>query len=78
MSDVSESSSGINVKHIQANNSVDNPSLQITTHKLNGQNFLQWSQSVKLYVKGKGKISYTRKGNKYMLYKEKINTCAQN
>ncbi|KAK9208427.1 hypothetical protein WN944_000781 [Citrus x changshan-huyou] len=30
----------------------------ITTHKLNSQNFLQWSQFVKLYVKGKGKMGY--------------------
>ena len=58
MSNVSESSSGVNIKHVQANSSVNNPSLQITTHKLNGQNFLQWSQSVKLYVKGKGKTDY--------------------
>lgn len=29
-------------------------SLQITIHKMNGQNFLQWSQSVKMYLQGRG------------------------
>ena len=32
--------------------------LSITSHKLNGSNFLQWSQSVKLFVRGKGKFGY--------------------
>lgn len=30
----------------------------ITTHKLNGTNFLQWSQSVTLFIKGRGKIGH--------------------
>lgn len=34
--------------------SVDNLSLQITTHRLNGQNVLRWPQLVKLFIKGKG------------------------
>ena len=29
--------------------------LPITSHKLNGHNFLQWSQSVLMFVRGKGK-----------------------
>ncbi|KAJ9556965.1 hypothetical protein OSB04_011579 [Centaurea solstitialis] len=29
--------------------------LPITGHKLNGHNFLQWSQSVMLYIRGRGK-----------------------
>ncbi|EOY17116.1 Cysteine-rich RLK (RECEPTOR-like protein kinase) 8 [Theobroma cacao] len=33
-------------------------SLQITQHKLNGANFLEWSQSVMLVIRGKGKLSY--------------------
>lgn len=33
-------------------------SLQITIHKLNGQNFLQWSQSVKMYLRGRGRLGY--------------------
>ena len=36
----------------------DNPSLHITTHKLNGLNFLRWSQFVKLLIHGKGKLGY--------------------
>ncbi|KAG6508688.1 hypothetical protein ZIOFF_034068 [Zingiber officinale] len=31
---------------------------QITTIKLNGDNFLRWSQSVKMYIRGRGMISY--------------------
>ncbi|GAV56478.1 UBN2_3 domain-containing protein [Cephalotus follicularis] len=33
-------------------------SLQITSHKLNGKKFLQWSQSVLLVIRGRGKIRY--------------------
>ena len=33
-------------------------SLQITTHKLNGKNYLEWSQSVKLAIDGRGKLGY--------------------
>ena len=36
----------------------DSPSLRITTHKLSGLNFLRWSQSVKLFIRGKGKLGY--------------------
>ena len=30
----------------------------ITSHKLNGSNFMEWSQSVKLFVQGRGKFGY--------------------
>ena len=33
-------------------------SLQITTHKLNGKNYLEWSQSVKLAIDGHEKLGY--------------------
>ena len=33
-------------------------SLQITIHKLNGKNYLEWSQSVKLAIDGRGKLGY--------------------
>ena len=33
-------------------------SYSITSHKLNGGNYMEWSQSVKLYVQGKGKFGY--------------------
>ncbi|XP_017981569.1 PREDICTED: uncharacterized protein LOC18592547 [Theobroma cacao] len=36
----------------------ENHSLQITQHKLNGANFLEWSQSVMLVIRGKGKLDY--------------------
>ena len=36
----------------------ENISQQITTQKLNGKNFLQWSRSVQMVVRGKGKIGY--------------------
>ncbi|KZV48799.1 hypothetical protein F511_09220 [Dorcoceras hygrometricum] len=36
----------------------DNLSLQITNHKLNSRNFLQWSQSVLLVIRGRGKMGY--------------------
>ena len=32
--------------------------LPITGHKLNGNNYLQWSQSVMMYVCGRGKDEY--------------------
>ncbi|KAG8391052.1 hypothetical protein BUALT_Bualt01G0147800 [Buddleja alternifolia] len=30
----------------------------ITGHKLNGQNFIQWAQSVRIFISGKGKEDY--------------------
>lgn len=35
-----------------------NLSLQTTSHKLNGQYYLQWLQSVKMFIRGKGKFGY--------------------
>ena len=35
---------------------VESPSIQITSHRLNGDNFLRWAQSVKFFVCGKGKM----------------------
>lgn len=35
-----------------------NPTLQVTTVKLNGKNYLPWSQSFKLFVKGEGLMGY--------------------
>ena len=32
--------------------------IQITTIRLNGENFWRWSQSVRMYVRGRGKIGY--------------------
>jgi hypothetical protein len=36
----------------------ENQTLQITTAKLDGFNYLSWSQSALLYVKSKGQIGY--------------------
>jgi hypothetical protein len=36
----------------------DNMSLQITTEKLNGLNYSTWSQSVEMYITGRGKVQY--------------------
>ena len=33
-------------------------SKHITSHKLNGHNFLQWSQSVLMFISGRGKDDY--------------------
>ena len=33
-------------------------SIQITNIKLNRDNFLRWSQSVRMYIRGRGKIGY--------------------
>ena len=38
--------------------SFDSQSLQITQHRLNGQNFREWCQSVTLVIKRKGKYGY--------------------
>ena len=36
----------------------DNMSLQITLEKLNGSNYSTWSQSVEMYITGRGKMQY--------------------
>ena len=36
----------------------DNMSLQITPEKLNGSNYSTWSQSVEIYITGRGKVQY--------------------
>ncbi|XP_073152035.1 uncharacterized protein [Henckelia pumila] len=36
----------------------DNSSLQISAHKLNGHNYLQWAQSVKIVICDRGKMGY--------------------
>ena len=33
-------------------------SFQLTRHKLNGHNFLEWAQSMKLAIDGRGKLGY--------------------
>ena len=44
--------------HSGSANTTDNIILPITGHKLNGQNFIQWAQSVRIFICGKGKEEY--------------------
>ena len=39
-------------------NGLDNTSFQLTVEKLNGKNNLEWAQSIKLVIDGKGKLGY--------------------
>ena len=43
---------------ISLTQTTESPILQITTQRLNRQNFLRWSQYVKLFIRGRGKIDY--------------------
>ncbi|KAJ4721162.1 hypothetical protein OWV82_008883 [Melia azedarach] len=36
----------------------ESSSIHITTHKLNGSNFLRWAQSVKFFIRGRGKMGW--------------------
>jgi transposase InsO family protein len=36
----------------------DSHSIQITSFRLNGSNYFRWSQSVQMYIRGKGKMGY--------------------
>ena len=61
MSDITETSNN-STDSIQAtptqNSISESHSVQITTICLNGENFLRWSQSVHMYIHGRGKIGY--------------------
>ena len=39
-------------------NGADNSSFQLTVEKLNGKNYLEWAQSIKLVIDRKGKLGY--------------------
>ena len=41
-----------------SNSSADSNLMPITGHKLNGNNYLQWSHSVMMFICGKGKDDY--------------------
>ncbi|KAJ9561371.1 hypothetical protein OSB04_006531 [Centaurea solstitialis] len=51
-------SSGLATGNAQNAPYTDNSSLVITNHKLDGKNFLQWSQSVLMVIRGRGKLGY--------------------
>ncbi|RVW97656.1 Retrovirus-related Pol polyprotein from transposon TNT 1-94 [Vitis vinifera] len=44
--------------HSDSASTTDGIILPITGHKLNGQNFIQWAQSVRIFICGKGKEEY--------------------
>ncbi|RVW43701.1 hypothetical protein CK203_080512 [Vitis vinifera] len=44
--------------HSGSASTTDGIILPITGHKLNGQNFIQWAQSVRIFICGKGKEEY--------------------
>lgn len=44
--------------HTMTSIGVDNSSFQLTVEKLNGRNYREWAQSIKLVVEGKGRIGY--------------------
>lgn len=54
VSSASDQQSSASVIHSVA----ESHSLQITQHKLNGGNFLEWSQSVLMVIQGKGRLEY--------------------
>ena len=53
-----QASASQNSGHSGNSRTSENLSLLITNHKLNGQNFLQWSQSVQMFICGRGKEDY--------------------
>ena len=61
MSEISESTPsitvGFNSSKLPTSNSHSH-SVQITTICLNENNFLKWSQFVRMYIRGQGKIGY--------------------
>jgi osmotically-inducible protein OsmY len=44
--------------HTMTSIGVDNSSFQLSVEKLNGRNYREWAQSIKLVVEGKGRIGY--------------------
>ena len=57
------SSSEATIENVQSetamNSSADfHSSFQLTIHKLNGKNYLEWAQSVKLAIDGRGKLGH--------------------
>ena len=58
-SDASSHPSTLNNLNISGSSSHGNEAVSlVTSHKFNGHNFLQWSQSVMMYIGGKGKEEY--------------------
>ena len=60
----SDATSGSTSTTVVANLDHTSNSIQITVHRLNGRNFLEWSQSVKLAIDGRGKLGYLTRETK--------------
>ena len=59
MSEVtSESTPSLTTQPAKHSQNTDSHPVQITTIRLNGDNYLRWSQSVRMYIRGRGKIGY--------------------
>ena len=58
MYDVTSSSTHSPVKTFKSQETHVWHHVQITTICLNGDNFLRWSQSIHMYIRGQGKIGY--------------------
>ncbi|KAA8535471.1 hypothetical protein F0562_030474 [Nyssa sinensis] len=54
----SSSSSDVIISSSSSSHQMETPHLPITAHKLNGQNYLQWSQSILMFIRGKEKDDY--------------------
>lgn len=48
----------IEVISTMSSGGIDNSSFQLIVEKLNGKNFREWAQSIKLVIDGKGKLGY--------------------
>ena len=53
-----EATNETEVMNTMNSNGSDNSTFQFTVEKLNGKNFLEWAQSIKLVIDGKGKLGY--------------------
>ncbi|RVX17159.1 hypothetical protein CK203_003382 [Vitis vinifera] len=54
----SSSTSDIIISSSSSSHQMETSHLPITAHKLNGQNYLQWSQSILMFIWGKEKDDY--------------------
>ncbi|KAL5729782.1 hypothetical protein ACHQM5_002683 [Ranunculus cassubicifolius] len=54
----SEVSSGDSRTLGTGGNSLEHPGLQITTVKLDGKNYLEWSRAARMFIGGRGKLGY--------------------
>ncbi|RVW73200.1 Retrovirus-related Pol polyprotein from transposon RE1 [Vitis vinifera] len=54
----SSSTSDIIISSSSSSHQMETSHLPITAHKLNGQNYLQWSQSILMFIRGKEKDDY--------------------